>query len=77
MPHPTPDWPLSEGDAARVKDSGLLGTVIQTKGVYERRFRLNVPPPATGGDAARLKRDRAAATRASRWYGLDELEPPS
>ena len=65
------------GDAAHVEDSCLVGTVIQTKGVYERLFRLKVSAPAAGEDAAALKRAKAAATRASRWYGLDELEPPS
>jgi hypothetical protein len=61
----------------RLKDSGLVETVIQTKGVHEARFRFNVPPPIAGGDAVALKRARAAARRASHWYGLDELELPS
>ncbi len=73
----TTRWPPDEGDTVRVKEAGLVGTVIKAKGVYERRFRLKVPPPALGDDAAALKRARAASTRASRWYGLDELEPPS
>ena len=77
MPHPRPPWSPSEGDAVRVKDGGLVGTVIQTKGVYEARFRVSVPLPTAGGDAVALRRARAAARRASRWYGVDELEPPS
>lgn len=77
MPRPRSPWSPSEGDAVRLKDSGLVGTVIQTKGVYEARFRVKVPPPTAGGDAGALKRAKAAATRATRWYGLDELEPPS
>ena len=77
MPHPRTPWSPSEGDAVRLKDSGLVGTVIQTKGVYEARFRVKVPPPTAGGDAAALKRARAAARRASRWYGIDELAPPA
>lgn len=70
-------WPPQVGDAAREKESGLLGTVIKTKGVYEARFRLHVDPPDTSGDAVALKRAKATARAASRWYGLDELEPPS
>jgi hypothetical protein len=77
MAHSRTPWSPSAGDTVRLKDSGLVGTVIQTKGVHEARFRVNVPPPTTGGDAAALKRARAAARRASRWYGLDELEAPS
>jgi hypothetical protein len=77
MTHPRPPWSPSAGDPVRLKDSRLVGTVIQTKGVHAARFRVNVPPPAAGSDAAALKRARAAARRASRWYGLDELEPPS
>ena len=77
MPHPRSPWSPSEGDAVRLKDGGLIGTVIQTKGVYEARFRVKVPPLTAGRDAGALKRARAAARRASRWYGLDELEPPS
>ncbi len=77
MPHPRSPWSPSEGDAVLVKDGGLVGIVIKTKGVYEARFRVMVPPPTAGRDAAALKRARAAARRASRWYGLDELEVPS
>jgi hypothetical protein len=76
MEHLTASWPPSEGDTARVKADGLVGTVIQTKGVYEARFRLKIPPPTEGGDTIALKSAKAAARRASRWYGLDELEPP-
>jgi hypothetical protein len=77
MQPPTSPWLPDEGTPARVKENGLVGIVIQVKGVYERRFRLKVPPPVAAGDAAALKRARVAARRASRWYGLDELEPPS
>lgn len=69
-------WPPSEGDAVQVTEAGLVGTVVKTKGVYAVRFRVRVPPPAAAGDAATLKRARAAARSASRWYGLDELAPP-
>ena len=71
----TSPWPPTEGTPARVKENGLVGTVIQVKGVYERRFRVKIPPPSTAKDAVALKQARAAARRASRWYGLDELEP--
>jgi hypothetical protein len=77
MTHPASSWSPRQSDAVRLKDSGLVGTVVQTKGVYERRFRVHVPQPEDGGDAVSLKRARAAARRASRWYGLDELEPRS
>ena len=70
-------WPPSEGDSVRVRDAGLIGTVIKTKGVYEARFRVRVVPPTEGEDAAALKRARAAARLASRWYGLDDLAPPA
>jgi hypothetical protein len=69
-------WPPREGDSVRVKEVGLLGTVIKTKGVYEARFRVRVMPPTAGGDASALKRARAAARVASRWYGLDDLAQP-
>jgi hypothetical protein len=77
MQRPTTPWEPVSGDTVRLKDSGLIGTVIQTKGVYERRFRVKVPRPAAGGDPVETKRAAAAATRASRWYGLDELEATS
>jgi hypothetical protein len=77
MQHPTSHWPPRAGDTARVKATQHVGTVIQTKGVHEARFRLRVPPSTTGTDAAAQKRANAMARRASRWYGLDELEPPS
>ena len=77
MAYPRSPWSPSEGDAVRLKDSGLVGTVIKTKGVHEARFRVSVRPPTADRDAVALKRARAAARRASRWYGLDELEPPS
>ena len=59
----------------RLKEAGFLGTVVKTKGVHEARFKVRAEPP-TGGDAFALKRARAAARAASRWYGLDELAPP-
>jgi len=77
MKDATSRWPPVEGDSVRVKDAGLVGTVIKTKGVYEARFRVRVLPPTTAGDALALRRARAAARSASRWYGLDELESPS
>ena len=73
----TSRWPPVEGDSVRVKDAGLVGTVIKTKGVYEARFRVRVLPPTTARDALALRQARAAARSASRWYGLDELESPS
>ena len=75
MQLPSSFWPPTEGTPTRVKENGLAGTVIQVKGVYERRFRVKIPPPAMAKDAVALKQARAAARRASRWYGLDELEP--
>src|SRR4051794_3467814 len=38
MQPPASHWPPDEGTPARVKENGLVGTVIQVKGVYERRF---------------------------------------
>jgi hypothetical protein len=60
-----------------VKDAGLIGTVIKTKGVYEARFRVLVTPPTEASSPTALKRERAAARLASRWYGLNELGCPS
>ena len=77
MKNPTASWPPGEGDRVRVKDAGLVGTVIKTKGVHEARFRILVPPPTEASSAVALKRERAAARSASRWYGLDEIELPS
>jgi hypothetical protein len=74
---PTAPWPPRAGDSVLVKDAGLVGTVIKTKGVYEARFRVLVPPPTEASSPLELKRERAAARLASRWYGLDELESPS
>ena len=76
MPSSSTPWPPREGDTVRLKEAGLLGTVIKTKGVYEARFRVRVVPPAEGEDAVALKQARAAARLASRWYGLDDLAPP-
>lgn len=70
-------WPPQVGDAAREKDTGLVGTIIKTKGVYEARFRLLVVPPDTSEDPLAARRAKISARAASRWYGLDELEPPS
>jgi hypothetical protein len=69
-------WPPNEGDTVLVKEAGFLGTVVKTKGVYEARFKVRVEPPTQGGDAFALKRARAAARLASRWYGLGDLAPP-
>ena len=77
MKKPATIWPPREGDSVMVKDAGLVGTVIKTKGVYEARFRVLVPPPTEASNAIALKRERAAARSASRWYGLEELEAPS
>ena len=51
--------------------------MIKTKGVSEARFCVRVLPPTVADSAAALKHARAAAGAASRWYGLDELGPPS
>ena len=77
MKKPTAPWPPREGDSVFVEDAGLVGTVIKTKGVYEARFRVLVPPPTEASGPIALKRERAAARSASRWYGLDELASPS
>ena len=77
MKNPPAPWPPGEGDLVRVKDAGLVGTVIKTKGVHEARFRVLVPPPTEASSPIALKREKAAARSASRWYGLDELELPS
>ena len=76
MPSSSTVWSPREGDTVWLKEAGLLGTVIKTKGVYEARFRVRVAPPAEGEDAVALKQARAAARLASRWYGLDDLAPP-
>jgi hypothetical protein len=77
MKKPIATWPPREGDSVMVKDAGLVGAVIKTKGVHEARFRVMVPPPTEASDPIALKREKAAARLASRWYGLDELETPS
>jgi len=77
MNNSTSPWPPKEGDSVRVKEAGLIGTVIKTKGVHEARFRVQVLPSGSAGDALALRRDKAAARSASRWYGLDELESPA
>jgi hypothetical protein len=76
MPDASKPWPPREGDAVQVKGVGLPGTVVKTKGVHEARFKVRVEPATEAGDAAALKRARAAARLASRWYGLDDLGPP-
>jgi hypothetical protein len=73
MPASSIPWPPREGETVRLQGTGLLGTVARTKGVYEARFKVRVVPPTEGGDAMALKRARAAARLASRWYGLAEL----
>ena len=77
MESATSHWPPAEGDSVRVKDVGLVGTVIKTKGVQEARFRIQVLATTTTGDAVALKRAKAAARLASRWYSLNELEAVS
>jgi hypothetical protein len=67
-------WPPGVGAHVRIKRNHLEGTVIKTKGVYEARFRLLVPPPPADGRKANPG-DARAARQASRWYGLEELEP--
>ena len=67
-------WPPGVGAQVRIKRTNLEGTVIKTKGVYEARFRLQVPPPQPEGRKAAPGEARAARI-ASRWYGLEELEP--
>jgi hypothetical protein len=75
MPSASTPWPPREGDPVRLKGTGLLGTVAKTKGVHEARFRVRVEPPTEDREPVALKRARAAARRASRWYGLDDLAP--
>ena len=77
MKKSTAPWPPREGDSVLVKDAGLVGTVIKTKGVQEARFRVLVPPPTEANSPIALKRERAAARSASRWYGLEELASPA
>jgi hypothetical protein len=67
-------WPPRVGDGAYVKESGLRGTVVRSKGVYQARFQLKVAPVGKDGSAPTPGQARAARV-ASRWYGLDELEP--
>ena len=76
MPSSSTPWPPREGDTVQVKEVGRPGTVVKTKGVYEARFKVRVEPATEGGDAVALKRAKAAARLASRWYGLDDLAPP-
>jgi hypothetical protein len=70
-------WSPQVGDTVRVKESNVLGTVVKTKGAHELRLRLQVDPMVTEGDVAAVRHARAATRIASRWYGLDELEPLS
>ena len=67
-------WPPVVGDEVRIKESRLSGTVIKTKGVYEARFRLHVTVPSHS-EAKPGPQQRRVARLASRWYGLDELQP--
>jgi hypothetical protein len=68
-------WPPTVGTRVRIKRGNLTGTVVKTKGVYEERFRLLVPPPASAAGQKAPTGAARAARIASRWYGLDELEP--
>jgi hypothetical protein len=68
-------WPPTVGTPVRIKRGNVLGTVVKTKGVYEARFRLEVPAP-TNAEGQKPPPGAARAARiASRWYGLDDLEP--
>jgi hypothetical protein len=69
-------WSPGVGDRARIKENGLTGTVVKTKGVHEARFKIDVRTAATGPSQLALA-ERRMARSASRWYGLGELEPPS
>jgi hypothetical protein len=74
MQHEKKPWPPTVGDEVGIKESKLRGNVIKTKGVSEARFRLQVPNQTK--DGVKLSPGPARAARiASRWYGLDELEP--
>jgi hypothetical protein len=68
-------WPPVVGSTVRIKDTPFSGTVIKTKGVYEARFQIVVPSDTTVSGAAAQRATRRAARLASRWYGLEELEP--
>jgi hypothetical protein len=69
-------WAPKAGDTVRIKESRFDGTVVKAKGVHEPRFRVAVVPATP--DGSRVTTGQAqAARRASRWYGLDELEPAS
>lgn len=68
-------WVPEIGTSVRLKETGQVGTVTKVKGTRDRRFRLLVPAPASAGSVVAQKRARLEARIASRWYGLDELEP--
>ena len=68
-------WLPTVGTRVRVKRGNLTGTVVKTKGVYEARFRLLVAPPQAEDGQKPPPGSARAARIASRWYGLDELEP--
>ena len=68
-------WPPMVGNMVRIKGSDLIGTVIKSKGVHVRRYRLQVSSKATGAGRQETA-ERRRARWASRWYGLDEIELP-
>jgi hypothetical protein len=75
MQNESTTWSPNVGDQARIKENGLTGTIVKTKGVYEARFKVEVRSTATGpSQPAQAERRRARS--ASRWYGLAELETP-
>jgi hypothetical protein len=76
MQHTDTTWPPRLGDAARVKETGYVGTIIRLKGTRTPRYYVETLPRATGGDVTVQGRGATPRTRRL-WYGLDELEPPS
>jgi hypothetical protein len=74
MPDERTAWPPHVGDLVTIKSSRLRATVVKTKGAQETRLRLTVLAAATGGDPW-SREQRKLARVASRWYGLDDLEP--
>ena len=76
MQHTDTTWPPRLGDATRVKETGLIGTVVRLKGTRTPRFYVETMPRAANEGAT--PPGRSTVPRARRlWYGLDELEPLS
>ena len=67
-------WPPQVGDTVRIKDAQVNGTVTHTKGVSGTRFRILVTASARDMTRSAIA-ERRLARRASRWYGLEELDP--